>query len=230
MTKEIDLEKLKSKILRAISPIKIPSKNYYSSLGGNYSSNRTNGGRSLPEYYLVYFLFVDLLGFKNLGQFEKVAWIIPIEYLDKYYTIEYRKFGLGIFGPIKDDQNCFEISKKIFKAVKIAEPYFESIAKSKIDGFKLNVINYSKTLFSRYQYFKDEYDKKVDTNASLKTFEGFESRQQEAWIALSAIDSFYSWTEQVFMQIGILQGKLKNGKAVIKFMDEDWRTKYKIII
>ena len=41
-------------------------------------SSRTNGGRSLPEYYLVYFLLVDLLGYKDLGQWEKVAWVIPV--------------------------------------------------------------------------------------------------------------------------------------------------------
>ena len=37
-------------------------------------SSRTNGGRSLPEYYLVYFMLVDLLGFPNMGQWEKSAW------------------------------------------------------------------------------------------------------------------------------------------------------------
>jgi hypothetical protein len=34
---------------------------------------RTDGGRDLPPYYLVYFLLVDLLGFEDLGQWEKVA-------------------------------------------------------------------------------------------------------------------------------------------------------------
>jgi hypothetical protein len=38
-----------------------------------FSAGRSNAGRDLPPYYLVYFLMVDLLGFENLGKFEKVS-------------------------------------------------------------------------------------------------------------------------------------------------------------
>ena len=61
------------------------------------TAQRTEAGRQLPPYYLVYFLLVDLLGFRNLGQFEKLAWSVPIDYNGKAFLIEHRKFGLGIF-------------------------------------------------------------------------------------------------------------------------------------
>lgn len=35
-----------------------------------FTAQRTDAGRKLIPYYLCYFLFVDLLGFKNLGQLE----------------------------------------------------------------------------------------------------------------------------------------------------------------
>ncbi len=44
---------------------------------GLFLSSRTRSGHDLPPYYLVYFLLVDLLGFPNLGQGEKVAWSVP---------------------------------------------------------------------------------------------------------------------------------------------------------
>lgn len=50
--------------------------------------------RKLPSYYLVYFLLIDLLGFKNLGRFEKIAWSIPIDYHGKAFLLEHGKFGL----------------------------------------------------------------------------------------------------------------------------------------
>ena len=62
-------------------------------------ASRTNRGQHLPPYYLVYLLLVDLLGFANLGQWEKVAWIVPIRYSGRLYSIEHRKMGLGIFAP-----------------------------------------------------------------------------------------------------------------------------------
>ena len=61
-----------------------------------FGGQRTNAGRFLPPYYLVYFLLVELLGFKDLGHEEKVAWAVPVEFKGCHLTIEHRKFGLGI--------------------------------------------------------------------------------------------------------------------------------------
>ena len=75
-----DIGLFKAKVTEALSPI-------CSAIGGTKAENdflftaqRTDAGRDLPPYYLCYFLFVDLLGFENLGHFEKIAWSIPIDY------------------------------------------------------------------------------------------------------------------------------------------------------
>ena len=47
---------------------------------------------------LVYFLLVELLGFRDFGREEKVAWSVPVNFGGRPYGIEYRKLGLGIFG------------------------------------------------------------------------------------------------------------------------------------
>jgi hypothetical protein len=144
-------------------------------------ASRTHGGHDLPPYYLVYFLLVNLLGFTNLGQWEKVAWIVPIRYSGRLYSIEHRKMGLGIFSPIykKDlkksrlaiasgissdeaEQHAAEICELIKKAVAKAEPYFEWLAEQAACSNKLNVINNSDWLFERYEYFRDEYKRLED--------------------------------------------------------------------
>ena len=91
------LEEVRLKAARAIDPIR-PLDEYGENLKNSlFSPQRTEAGRQLPPYYLVYFLLVDLLGFRNLGQFEKLAWSVPVEYNGNAYVIEHRKMGLGVF-------------------------------------------------------------------------------------------------------------------------------------
>jgi hypothetical protein len=51
----------------------------------------------LPPYYLVYFLLVDLLEFTNLGQFEKVAWSVPVDLDGVEYHYRISKTRPGVF-------------------------------------------------------------------------------------------------------------------------------------
>jgi hypothetical protein len=133
-------------------------------------SSRTNGGRTLPEYYLVYFLLVDLLGYQDLGQWEKVAWVIPVRYQDRLYSIEHRKFGVGVFAPNHDpaarmsvapsdqaESDARQIAAAVSKAASIAEPYFEWRAEQAATTSHLNVINASDGLFDRYVFFRDKF-------------------------------------------------------------------------
>jgi hypothetical protein len=86
-----ELEAVRAAASRAINPIKpadattqAPDDNFL------FDAKRSDAGRNLPPYYLVYFLLVDLLGFKNLGRFEKLAWSIPIDLDGVAYLIEHR--------------------------------------------------------------------------------------------------------------------------------------------
>jgi len=47
------------------------------------------------------------------------------------------------------------------------------------------------------------------------------------WLALAAIEAFFSWTEHIFIHLVILQGKITTGAQVADLTDKDWLTKYK---
>lgn len=133
-------------------------------------SSRTKGGRALPQYYLVYFLLVDLLEFPHMGKWEKSAWTIPVRYSGRLYGIEYPKFGVGVFAPTLDpnarmsappseeaETDAIEIAALISKAVSVARPYFEWRAEEAARGSQLNVVNKSDHLFDRYVFFRDRF-------------------------------------------------------------------------
>src|SRR5438477_5716589 len=86
-----ELEQIRKKALQAISPLRPADTGRY------FWGERTNAGRELPPYYVVYFLLADLLSFPTIGQQEKVAWSIVLELEGKAFVVEHRKMGLGIF-------------------------------------------------------------------------------------------------------------------------------------
>ncbi|TYT74136.1 hypothetical protein [Desulfobotulus mexicanus] len=209
-----------------------------------FTVNRTDAGKNLPPYYLMYFLFVDLLGYKNLGQFEKISWSVPIDYKGTAYLLEHRKFGVGLFASDKENQesDCQEIVRKIQKAVKVAQPYFEWVANEASKKSALNVLNHSLRLHERYDFLAREAKRKSEEAISRKDerirvqhsesswrerIPYYELTREAEWLALSAIDAFYSFTEHVFIHAGILKGSLITGEDVANFADKDWASKFK---
>ncbi len=119
-----DIELIKSEITTILKPISQITEKTYAEKNFLFSAQRTDAGRKLPAYYLCYFLFVDLLGYKNLGQFEKVSWSVPIDYNGIAFLIEHRKFGLGLFARDKTTQekDAKAIVKLINNAIRVARP------------------------------------------------------------------------------------------------------------
>lgn len=210
-----------------------------------FNAKWTDASKGLPKPYLIYFLMVDLLGFKDLGQFEKVAWSIPVDYEGDAYLLEHRKFGCGVFAadlPAQEPQ-AMEIVKLLKRAVKTAAPYFEWKAGRAADASHLNVVNHSIPLFQRYEYFLSAYQSKSaeaearkDEICSSKGDNGNWERvwrpaavlEREAkWMALATIEAFFSWTEHIFIHIAILHGRVTTGKDVAKLAESDWSEKFK---
>ncbi|SRR6266496_3597901 len=227
--------------LRAIQPIGSANEDSY------FYGERTRAGYSLPLYYLVYFLLVELLGFRSLGQAEKVAWSVPITFEGKVYVIEHRKLGLGVFaGDAKtEEQQAAKITLLIRKAVNTAAAFFEWLAEQAVAKSKLNVENRSASLFARFEYLRDLYRKTADEAESRKDerivketrrnggvsqiirFPALELRKNAEWLGLSAIDAFFSWTEHVFIHLAILQTKITTGVEVADLATADWSEKFK---
>ena len=80
-----------------------------------------------------------MLGFRNLGQFEKVAWSVPLEYDGRPFLVEHRKFGLGVFAANvpEDEAAAADIVRLIQKATKAAQPYFDWRAEQAAKASKL---------------------------------------------------------------------------------------------
>lgn len=212
-----------------------------------FLSSRTNGGRALPHYYLVYFLLIDLLQFPHSGQGEKVAWSVPLQYEGRNYLIEHRKMGLGIFEPQHDpskhmsgapteqgEKDAAAICKLIQRACSVAKPYFQWRAELEAQGSKLNVANHSSWLYDRYEFFsskaldlKNQYVALANSQDYLRASQ---VNTEAHWFAQAAIEAFFSWSEHVFIHFAILQSKICTGEQVRKVASSEWKEKYKLAI
>ena len=154
-----DLDKVRELAQRAIVPIVPADTQTKAAKNFLFTAKRTDASRELPPYYLVYFLLVDLLGFTDLGRFEKLAWSVPIDFEGRAYLIEHRKFGVGIFahGTEDDEQNAKRIVGLIKKGVKVAQPFFKWMPDNAVLDLNVNVINNGSQLFERYVYFRDSF-------------------------------------------------------------------------
>jgi hypothetical protein len=229
----IDIEKIKHTALFAIGNIKPANAETKAERNFRFRAERTNAGRSLPPYYLVYYLLVELLGFEDLGKSDKTAWSIPLDYNGQAYLIEYRKMGLGIFtdNTEKKEAEAAEIVKLIRKGIKVAKPYFESIARQAEEKSILNVTNVGIPLFNRFQFFLKQYNQKLEATKNItaqnSTRSIFYPNEESGWLAMAAIEAFFSWTEHIFIHIAILKGKVTSGKEVSELAIAEWGTKYK---
>lgn len=174
-----ELEHVRAAARRAIWPIKPADSNTEADRQFLLNAVRTNAGRKLPPYYLVYFLLVELLGFPNLGRSEKLAWSVPIEFEGVAYLIEHRKFGIGVFASNGEEweERSERIVARIHKAVIAAKPFFRWLADDAVHASKFNVRNVSIKLFRRYTFFKDEFRKVTSDAQRLR--ENHESGNQQ---------------------------------------------------
>lgn len=249
----MDLKLMQERIQHAIKPMESESLDEY------FWGMRSKAGRSLPPYYLVYFLLVDLLKFNNRGLEEKVAFSIPVKINGTILIVEHRKLGLGVFIKCAEDEDKAKAVVRCINAgVKAGKNYFDALADNAAKGSNLNVNNNSNVLFERFCYFSNSYNnkcKEVEANQKLQVkkkptvncedFDDFpdqlqtifdisnktnELRREAMWCAMAAIEAFFSWTEHVFILIAILQGKIKTGKDVADKVGDEWGTKFKLAI
>lgn len=237
------IQKYKEIALKILSPIKTIDEKTKAEKNFLFSAKRCPTSNKLPDYYLVYFLFADLLEFKNLGQFEKIAWSFPIEYNEKAFLIEYRKFGIGIFvNNIEQDQGeANEIVNKIIKAVKAIKLYYNYVAEEGVKKSEINVNNYNFDLFERFSYLKDlykiQYSKYEKNKGKTKTENlpnggkvvsslDYQFFKNSKHLAISVIEAFFSYTEHLFIHIAIIAQNISDGEQITKLIEAEWKTKF----
>jgi hypothetical protein len=229
-----EFDELRERARQAISPLKPADDHTKADDKFLFMAKRTDAGRRLPPYYLVYFLLVDLLGFRNLGRFEKLAWSVPVDLDGVAYLIEHGKFGIGVFAhePEAEEQQAQRIVQLIHKAVKIAQPYFRWRTETAVQELKFNIENKGRNLFDRYEYFCTCF-KSTAAEAEARKHECIVTRKElsfgssnsyeypswkmarhAGWLALAAVDAFFAWTEHIFIHMAILQGMITTGDQV----------------
>ncbi len=176
-----ELEAVREAARKAVIPIKAADSNTDADQNFLFTATRTEAGRKLPSYYLVYFLLVDLLGFPNLGRFEKLAWSVPIDFDGVAYLIEHRKFGVGVFAREGDEweKQAKTIVRLIHNGVAAATPFFRWMAESAVCASRLNVRNVSIKLFRRYEFFRDRYRLMIAESHALRQAREQETRQRQ---------------------------------------------------
>ena len=225
----MDIEAISQKAREAVGPLKSVNSEFF---GGN----RIKAGQGLPDYYLVYFLLVDLLGFKCLGRHEKIAWSIPVGLDSQVLFIEHRKMGLGVFSSHNTDSEeaAKEVVRLVKRGVRVARPYIAWRAQDAVMRSQVNVRNRSLELYDRFQFLLDLYEaKRTELEAASKvSSSGFrlpDSRvlREVEWLALSVIESFFSWTEHAFIHLAILQGRCTTGDGIGNLARAEWDSKFK---
>ncbi len=216
-----------------------------------HSPVRTDAGRTLPEYYLVYFVLHDIMQYNNEGREEKVAFSFPIKYKDYYFDIEYRKLGLGVFAYSETNSECYakEIVQLICSATKIAHPYFEFLIEEAKSSSNISLFNNNKYLYGRYLYLLDKYKNltppKENKHRNIKDSDNIVSMLEEAakhsfdiknyhlekqWLSISVMEAYFSWTEHLFPHLFVISNNESDGKKIINLANKEWLEKYKHII
>jgi len=237
--------------LCALGPIRPADDNSRAPKNFMFTAQRTKAGASLPDYYLVYFLLVDLLEFKHYGESEKVAWSVPIDYQGKAFVIEHRKLGFGVFTdePERHEAAAAEIVRRIQRAVKVARPFFDWLAEQAVTASKVNVLNNSDDLFKRFEFLLNLYKAKIGEAEARKderhvtkgkTESGmtwtstkmpyFQLAREADWLALAVIEAFFSWTEHAFLHLAVLMDHAASAQDLTSLAEKEWPDKYKTAI
>src|SRR5690606_27153917 len=240
----MDIDEITRRALRAIAPLTQAELDAATYRELFMSAKRTDAGRTLPPYYLVYFLLVDLLGFRNNGQWEKTAWSVTVDFEGTPFLIDHRKFGLGIFGLESPESEAIatRVATCLHRAVKAAQPYFDWRAEIASSGSQLNVVNRSRELFEHLEFYlelyadraaeaEDRRDEVIKTKTGPNSWMmhcpahglGREARRY----ASAAIEGFCGWTELVCIHVAIRRGRHSTGKEVGALASADWADKYK---
>lgn len=242
-----ELEAIREKALRAIRPLKPLDSSTEHDPKTLFLARRTDAGRGLPPYYLVYFLLVDLLGYPHAEKWEKTAWSVAVDWNGRGFLIEHRKMGLGVFAQDveRDEAAARELVIRIHKAVRAAQPFFEWLAGDAVSRSEVNVVNNASSLYGRYGFLRDsyhskrdEYEKRKDERVVTKgttlgggtwthsSFPAYNLIAESNWLAISAVEAFFAWTEHIFIHVALMTGRKSSATEVTEMAEADWSIKY----
>ena len=155
--------------------------------------------------------------------------------------------GLGLFAYEENtnEDAARQVVDLINRAVKVAQPFYDGLASQAVMHSKINVMNNGRSLYDRFSFFlKSYYDKRKECNdrkderhiekqespygtTTIIHSPAYELATESRWLALAAIDAFFSWTEHIFIHMAILKGRIKTAGEVAALAEADWHEKFK---
>jgi hypothetical protein len=240
---QFSLEKTREYALRAIAPLEKP----HSVKSG---SGNLKVFKEIPhsEYYLIFLLLVDLLGFKYSGPGEKVAYIIPVEFEGATYSIVYAKFGMKI--EYFDGGEAEAAYAALVRGIRAAKPYYLWRAEQASESSDLNLISKCPQLWNKYIFLKDQSESLMRKFAAEKDeveikenfnadgsfswssifYPAYEFHRQSIWLQEAAVDAFFAWSEQALVHMAVLMGKLTTGKDIAELLKREFGEKCKLVL
>ncbi|WP_050527422.1 hypothetical protein [Pseudorhodobacter aquimaris] len=240
---QFSLEKTRKNVLRAIGPIEKPTSKKFGP-----GAPRVFKGIPHAEYYLLFLLLVDLLGFKYWGPGEKFAYIIPVEFEGRRHSIVYAKFGMRIeYSEGGDGEAVYAALKKGMRA---AKSYYLWRATEASTTSDLNLISKCPQLWDKYVFLKEQsetliakfeaekddavVEKGFNEDGSLRwtsiSYPAYEFQRQSVWLHEAAVDAFFAWCEQALVHMAVLMGKLTNGKEIAELLMREFSEKCKLVL
>ncbi|WP_406720775.1 hypothetical protein RPE78_12845 [Thioclava litoralis] len=237
------LDQVRDIAARAISPIELPPE-----AQGSEARYKIFKGIPHHEYYLIFLLLVDLLGFKYSGPFEKVAYIIPLGYKGIRYTVAYAKFGMRIECP--EDGSPEDVYEALRRGMKAAKSYYLWRAAEASATSNLNLISKCPELWDKYVFLKEQsqnllekfeadkdqsvvergYNEDGSVKWSSISFPAYEFRTQSVWLHEAAVDAFFAWSEQALVHLAVLMGRLKTGSEIADLLKKEFGEKCKRVM
>jgi hypothetical protein len=110
---------------------------------------------------------------------------------------------------------------------------------------ELNVVNNARELIERFNFLLDEYRKlnneaenrkdeviktQLSENSWMTERPYYQIKRKADWLAISVVEAFFSWTEHVFIHIGILNGNICTGVDVSNLASAEWSDKFKVAL
>lgn len=229
--------------VRAVAPIGKPQ-----SAGVSSGDRKVYKGIPHDEYYLVFMLLVDLLGFDYLGPGEKVAYIIPIDFEGRRCSVVYAKFGMKI--EYSSDGDGAAVYAALKKGMRAAKPYYLWRAEQASVSSDLNLISKCPQLWNKYVFLKEQSEAFMEKFEAGKdnqlvesgfsedgsaswfsiSFPAYEFQSQSLWLHEAAVDAFFAWCEQALVHVAVLLGKLKNGKEIADLLKREFGEKCKLVL
>jgi hypothetical protein len=155
--------------------------------------------------------------------------------------------GIGVFAQDaeRDEPLARQIVIRIQKAVRTAHPFFEWLAGDAVSRSAVNLHNNASVLFDRYVFLLDlyqnklaEYERRKDERIvttgisssggkwTQSSFPAIHLITEGEWLALSAVEAFFAWTEHVLIHVAVLLGKKTTANEIAEMARAEWSVKF----